>query len=103
MTNGRVFWLVHGIKQRLGLGSTSPTAQAVSAELGGTSERVRFLPCCCARMQGRAACSAVGLQSICLGAWGFPHLGGVWREQQAWEPSGVLGRDPRASYSPKML
>ena len=54
-------------------------------------------------MQGRAACSGVGLQPACLGAWGFPHLGGVWAEQQVWDLSRVLGRDPHTGYSPKVL
>lgn len=76
MTNSRVFWLVHGIKQRVGHGSTSPTAQAGFGKLGGTSECVGFFQCCCAGMQGRAACSGVGLQPVCLSVWGFPHLGG---------------------------
>ena len=103
MTNSRVFWLVHGVKQRVGHGSTSLAAQAGFEELGGTSERVGFFRCCCARMQGRAACSGVGLQPACLGAWGFPHLGGDWAEQQVWDLSRVLGRDPHVGYSPKVL
>lgn len=73
MTNSRVFWLVRGIKQRVGHGSTSPAAQAVFGELGGTSECVGFFQCRCASMQGRAACSGVGLHlgdSLTLGEFG---------------------------------
>lgn len=73
MANRRVFWLVHGVKQRAGYGSASPMAQAVLGELGGTSERVGFCQHRCARMQGRAARSGLGLQlgdSLTLGGFG---------------------------------
>lgn len=72
MTNSRVFWLVHGIKQRVGHGSTSPTAQAGFGKLGGTSECVGFLQCCCAGMQGRAACSGGWFATRLPGCLGVP-------------------------------
>lgn len=104
MTNSRVFWLVHGIKQRVGHGSTSPTAQAGFGKLGGTSECVGFFQCCCAGMQGRAACSGVGLQPVCLSVWGFPHLGGgPGGSSKCGTSAGVLGRDPHTGYSAKVL
>jgi len=101
MTNGGVFWLVHGIKQQAGLGSTSLMVRAGFGELGGRSERVRFFQCRCARTQGRAACSGVGLQPVCLGAWGFPQLGGPGQSSRCGTPAGAWGRTPVPATPPK--
>lgn len=97
MTNSRVFWLVHGIKQRVGHGSTSRLFLGiwkVQMDMFGLSSIT--VPEC------RAGQPAAG--SVCNpSAWGFPHFGGLSGEQQLWDLSRVLGREACVGYYSEVL